>query len=203
MLPWLRWRLCYIAYVKPALVTATLLLLAGAAALTAIPSGEPRASTPNSSIKASQDAAKQSSAASSGADDSHASKRKIPCKTPENAAMCYRTRGRLSVYEGDPTLRIWKIGTQRILGVYNGPSHFPPRISSFDDDVFNPELPTNLRAAYLDDRRHWEKNGNTGYGPPDIFADFEVCPLEPEKKGETQAVCIEAAKNVIVKNRWR
>lgn len=117
--------------------------------------------------------------------------------------MCYWMHGRLSVYEGNPTLRIWNMGTHRILGVYNGPSHFPPRIASFDDDVFNPELPTNLGHAYLGDRRRWEKKGNTGYGPPNIFADFEVCPLELEKMGEMQAVCIESARNVFVKSRWR
>jgi hypothetical protein len=38
-------------------------------------------------------------------------KRTIPCKSPENAASCYWTRGRLSVYNGNPTWRIWKIGT--------------------------------------------------------------------------------------------
>ncbi len=129
--------------------------------------------------------------------------RKIPCKTPENTSACYWTHGRLSVYEGDPTLRIWKIGTRRILGVYNGPSHFPPRATSFDNDVFNPELPENLSHTYMEDRRRWEKKGNTGYGPPDIFADFEVCALEPEKKGEMQAVCINSAKGVFAKNRWR
>ena len=67
-----------------------------------------------------------------------ASKRKIPCKTPENAAICYWTHGRLSVYNGNPTLRLWKIGTHRMLGVYNGPSHFPPHTMG---DNENPDLP--------------------------------------------------------------
>jgi|SRR5579864_285247 len=129
--------------------------------------------------------------------------RKIPCRTPENASLCYWTHGRLSAYEGDPTYRIWKIRTRRILGVFNGPSHFPPSIASFDDDVFNPEFPANLEQAYLTDRRRWQKEGNTDHEPPDIFADFEVCPLEAEKKGEMQAVCIESAKNVYVEKRWR
>ena len=30
----------------------------------------------------------------------NAAKRKIPCKTPENAASCYWTRGRLNFYNG-------------------------------------------------------------------------------------------------------
>jgi hypothetical protein len=33
-------------------------------------------------------------------------KRKIPCKTSENAASCYWTRGRLQEYEGTPAYRL-------------------------------------------------------------------------------------------------
>jgi len=33
---------------------------------------------------------------------------------------------------------------------------------------------------------------------PDVYADFEVCPLEPEKPGAMQAACIESAKNIVV-----
>ncbi len=122
-----------------------------------------------------------------------ASKRKIPCKTPENASLCYWTHGRLSAYNGNPTYRIWKIGTRRILGVFNGPSHFPPPIASYDDDVFNPEFPTALLRAYKLSYNRWK----WGW-PPDVFADFEVCPLEPERYDEMQAVCIESAKNIFV-----
>lgn len=107
--------------------------------------------------------------------------------------MCYWAHGRLSAYNGDPTYRIWKIGTRRILGVYNGPSHFPPRIASFDEDVFNPEFPAILHRAYklAYERSKW------GW-PPDVFADFEVCPLESGKEGWMQGVCIESAKNIFV-----
>jgi hypothetical protein len=125
--------------------------------------------------------------------------RKIPCKTPENASLCYWTHGRLSVYNGNPSFRIWKIGTHRLLGVFNGPSHFPPRIPSFDDDVFNPELPAELYGAYeADNQRLKRETGIMWAVPPPVFADFEVCPLEPEKKGEMQAVCLESAKNIFV-----
>jgi hypothetical protein len=34
------------------------------------------------------------------------SQRKIPCKTPENASLCYWTRGRLNFYQGNPSYRI-------------------------------------------------------------------------------------------------
>jgi len=109
-------------------------------------------------------------------------KRKIPCKAPENAATCYWTHGRLNFYNGAPSYRIWKIGTKRILGVYSGPSTYPPRTAA-DSEL--PEFPANIDKVFR---------------PPtnSIFADFEVCPLEPERKGEMQAVCIESARKILV-----
>jgi hypothetical protein len=109
-------------------------------------------------------------------------KRKIPCKTPENAASCYWTHGRLNFYNGNPSYRIWKVGTKRILGVYSGPDRYPPRT---DADSELPEFPMQIDKVFR---------------PPNnyVFADFEICPLEPEHKGEMQAVCIESAKNIVV-----
>jgi|HubBroStandDraft_6_1064221.scaffolds.fasta_scaffold268306_2 hypothetical protein len=114
-------------------------------------------------------------------------RRKIECKTAENAATCYWTRGRLNSWNGEPPYRIWKVGTERILAVYGGPSRFPPRT---DDDSELPELPAEIDRVFR---------------PPDnrIFADFEVCPLEPEKVGEMQSVCIESAKNIFVQRAWK
>jgi|SRR5580700_9821945 hypothetical protein len=111
-----------------------------------------------------------------------APKRTIPCKTPENAASCYWTHGRLNFANGAPSYRIWKIGTKRILGVYSGPSRYPPRT---DKDSQLPEFPAEVDKVFR---------------PPNnsIYADFEVCPLEPERKGEMQAVCIESARNTVV-----
>ncbi len=173
-----------------ALVTGTLLLLA-VAAFTAISPGEPQASAAGGA--ASREPAKPSATVSVNAGG-----RKIPCKTPENASLCYWTRGRLGIYNGNPSDRIWKIGTRRILGVFNGPSHFPPRN---DDDFESPELPANLERAYKIDYQRWKRSKeDMPYAFPVIFADFEVCPLEQEKKGEMQAVCVESAKSISVQN---
>lgn len=108
--------------------------------------------------------------------------RKIPCKTPENAASCYSTHGRLNFANGAPSHRIWKIGTKRVLGVYSGPSTYPPRT---DTDSELPEFPAEIDKVFR---------------PPNnaVYADFEICPLEPERKGEMQAVCIESAKKIVV-----
>ncbi|MBZ5697121.1 MAG: hypothetical protein LAN18_01090 [Acidobacteriia bacterium] len=107
--------------------------------------------------------------------------RKIPCKTAEIAAKCYWTHGRLSVYNGTPSWRLWKIGTHHILGIHSGSG--AERIDPLDNE--HPEFPANLERAF-----------KTPYDW--IFAAFEVCPLEPEKAGVMQRVCIESAKNIVV-----
>jgi hypothetical protein len=114
-------------------------------------------------------------------DTAPAPARKIPCKTPENASSCYWTRGRVTVGAGTPAYRMWKIGTNRLLGIYSGPS--ADRYSLDNED---PEFPANVQ-------RIWQQR--IGHS---LFADFEVCPLEPERAGWMQAVCIEAARNVFV-----
>jgi hypothetical protein len=124
--------------------------------------------------------------------------RKIPCKTPENAAICYWAHGRLSIYEGTVPYRIWKTGTRRMLGVFSGPSHYP---ALTDDDVFQPELPPELDRAYESDNRRLKRaTGISWARPPPVFADFEICPLRPEIKGERQPVCIESAKNIFIQS---
>jgi hypothetical protein len=111
-----------------------------------------------------------------------APKRKILCKISENTASCYWTRGRLQEYEGTPAYRLWKIGTKRLLGVYSGPSVYHGS-SSIDNE--DPEFPPNVRRLIHS-------------GQVQVFGDFEVCPLEPERPGFMQAACIESAKNLFV-----
>jgi len=116
------------------------------------------------------------------AETSPAYVRKYVCKTPKLAPSCYWTHGRLEFTEGTPALRLWKIGTRRILGIYSGPETYPGDLNL---DNENPELPANLQGRL---------NGFENR----IYADFEVCPLEPEKPETMQAACIEAAKNIVV-----
>jgi hypothetical protein len=190
--------LCYITDVKTAVPSWTLTLLALAASLTISVARQLQAPAPGQAGPASQDQPKNSAK-----DSANPSRRKIPCKTPENASLCYWIHGRLTAGSGDPSYRIWKMGTRRVLGVFNGPSHFPPRISSFDNDVFNPELPAELYRAYeVDNRRLKQKTGIMWAVPPPVFADFEVCPLEPERKGWMQAVCVESAKNIFIEKDY-
>jgi hypothetical protein len=110
-----------------------------------------------------------------------AQRRKVACKAAENAKTCYWTHGRVSLYNGNPTLRLWKIGTHRLLGIYSGPGAGP-----FDDglaDEDDVELPVNLM------KHDFTKSS--------VFGDFEVCPLAPEKEGRMQPACIESARNIV------
>jgi hypothetical protein len=108
-------------------------------------------------------------------------RRKVACKTPENAKSCYWTHGRFSLYNGTPSLRLWKVGTNRILGIYSGPGYGP-----FDAGLNEEEdldLPANLKKY--------------DYTKVSVFGDFEVCPLAVEKKGRMQPACIEAATKLV------
>jgi hypothetical protein len=107
-------------------------------------------------------------------------RRTIPCKTPENTTSCYWTHGRIGFYNGTPAIRLWKIGTNRLLGIYSGPS-----VDRYGLDNEDPQMPASLKRTF-------EPSQNQ------VFGDFEVCPLEPEREGAMQAACIESAKNLVV-----
>jgi hypothetical protein len=120
------------------------------------------------------------------------SDRTIPCKTPAVAKLCYWTRGRLSMANGNPSYRLWKIGTHRLLGIYSGPAAFNGKVKpKYALDNEGPQLPPNVEDAL------W-KSVN-GAWPNVIYADFEVCPLSEEKAEKMQPACIQSAKNIEVK----
>jgi hypothetical protein len=116
--------------------------------------------------------------------------------------MCYWIHGRLNYYIGDPSYRIWKVGTNRILGIYSGRAIMLRSPASFEKDGEDPEFPPNLDKVYTDEYKH---RVLANVPSPDlsdpVFADFEICPLEPERKGEMQSSCIESAKHIVVQ-RW-
>jgi hypothetical protein len=87
---------------------------------------------------------------------------------------------------GTPSYRLWKIGTNRVLGIYSGTS--VDRYGSLDSE--GPQLPANVE-------RSMRSNSDPKW-PNGVYADFEVCPLEHETPGVMQAACIESAKNIVV-----
>ena len=98
------------------------------------------------------------------------------CKgNPEVIAACYTVHGRATFGPGTPALRIWPVGTKRMLGVTAGPRA---------DDADEPIVPKNLLIPN---------------GADAIYGDFEVCPFTPGRKGFMQMVCVESASHVFVK----
>jgi hypothetical protein len=98
----------------------------------------------------------------------------VTCKTnPNLAGKCFVVRGRLRAYNGNPTFRIWPVGTSRLLGV-TGPH--PGE---------DPTMPPDLGVTF--DR--------------DLYAIFEVCPFTPSEPGRMQRVCVEGAKGRSVVDR--
>jgi hypothetical protein len=93
---------------------------------------------------------------------------------------------------------MWKVGTKRIVTIFNGPSRFPPRTQ---EEVRNPEFPPNLERAYRAEVPRLERLQQAV--PDVVYGDFEICPLEPEKPGASQAVCIESAKNIFFEGSKR
>jgi hypothetical protein len=74
-----------------------------------------------------------------------------------------------------------------MLGIYSGPS-----VDRFGLDSEGPEFPANISREFRLSKM------DVPYDVQ-ISADFEVCPLEPEKPGTMQAACIESAKNIVAK----
>jgi hypothetical protein len=128
---------------------------------------------------------------SAAAKSSAVPQRKIPCKVPENASMCYWTRGRLRVTLAQGKWRMWKVGTKRILVIFSGSKSLLPDTT---DSTIAAEFPANLQRAYQAEVPRLDPLARVT--PDDVYADFEVCPLEPERAGWEQAACIESAKNI-------
>lgn len=99
-----------------------------------------------------------------------------PCREhPQVNGPCFKVYGRIRVYNGTPSVRIWPVGTNRLLGVSEG-------------RFYNPEY-SNMPPD-LSDLLTWDK---------EIFADLIVCPFTPDEPGVMRLVCIDSVSNVIVK----
>lgn len=93
---------------------------------------------------------------------------------PDVNGPCFKVRGRLMGYNGSPGLRIWPIGTDRLLGVSD---------YGFVRDGYS-NLPKHL-AGRVDMVTHTV-----------MFADFTVCPFTDDKPGVMRFVCVQDAKNI-------
>ena len=94
---------------------------------------------------------------------------------PQLVGKCFSVHGRLSTHNGNPAVRLWRIGTKRVLGVSDQRFSLPGYRN----------IPEDL-AKQLD-------------GENEILGYFLVCPFTRPRPGEMQLMCIESAKNIVVK----
>ena len=100
-----------------------------------------------------------------------------PCREhPQLVDRCFSFRGRMSYFNGTPSVRIWRVGTNRILGVSEG------RFALQGDS----NLPASIEAQLEIDSKV-------------LFGDFTVCPFTPDEPGVMRLVCVESAANVSVR----
>lgn len=97
---------------------------------------------------------------------------------PQLIGRCFNVRGRLSTYNGAPALRIWRVGTRRMLGI----SEQRFSVAGYRNVPADIESQLNQDVA--------------------IFGDFLVCPFTRSRPGEMQLVCIEAGKNLVVRKQF-
>lgn len=110
--------------------------------------------------------------------------RQKPCKTLEIASTCVRIHGRLAAGNGTPSTRLWQIGSRHIYGIYSNRYGFTHDGVAGDNE--SPEL------HFVFPRKMPDQGGWT------VYAEFEVCPLEPFVQGHMQAACIAGATHIVV-----
>jgi len=87
---------------------------------------------------------------------------------------CFDLRGRVSLSNGNPNVRIWRVGTGRILGIVG---------VACDEHPCGPSAMPDILWKQLE-KEH------------DLYADLTVCPITKEREGWMQLVCIDSARNV-------
>jgi len=97
--------------------------------------------------------------------------------TGENMDEPFTIHGRLSFYNGTPSARIWIVGSTRMLGVLP------------DEDLDALGLPPRISRLLGDE---------SGIFAKQIYADFHVQPMAPDKKGHMRPVKMLGAKNIVV-----
>jgi hypothetical protein len=97
------------------------------------------------------------------------------------AEPCRTVHGRMSLANGAPTVRIWVIGTRRMLGVVQPHERF--------DD-----LPANVREL-------WSRGGDEAMWATELYGDFRVCPVGPSRPGRMQMVMLSGAQGLTARGR--
>lgn len=98
----------------------------------------------------------------------------LSASSASGAQDCRTVHGRMSQTNGTPSVRIWVIGTKRVLGV------------SQQDDTFD-QLPANIHRLW---KRADDKRGHS------VFGDFRVCAESPNRPGRMQDVRVISGTNL-------
>jgi len=105
--------------------------------------------------------------------------KKKSCKEhPMLSGPCFKIRGRMFSSNGTPSIRIWPVGTNRILGISEG------RFYLEDYENVPEELVHQL---------NWETV---------LYADFTICPFTNDEPGVMRLICVESAENISIR-RWK
>ena len=100
-----------------------------------------------------------------------------PChEQPDLVGPCYSVRGRMNYSNGTPAVRIWVVGTKRILGV-----------SDRGCEAEGCSLPAQVAS-----KLSWHT---------DLFAEFVVCPFTHDNPGAMRFVCVDSATHLEVRSR--
>jgi len=90
---------------------------------------------------------------------------------------CFTVRGRLSAYNGTPGMRIWVVGTSRILGIGEG------RFAPDGYDFLPPNMPQSIDTEAF------------------YFGNYTVCPFTKDTPGVMRLVCVQAVTGLRVDNQ--
>jgi hypothetical protein len=105
--------------------------------------------------------------------------KKKSCKEhPMLSGPCFKIRGRMSFSNGTPSIRIWPVGTNRILGISEG------RFYLEDYENVPDELVHQLS---------WETA---------MYADFTICPFTNDEPDVMRLICVESAENISIR-KWK
>jgi len=88
-------------------------------------------------------------------------------------APCFTHHGRLSSQNGT-ALKIWLVGTKRVVGLENDVDELPSVVKKYLDM-------TSIDHSY-------------------IYGDFEICPVEKDSPGHMRRVCVTGAQKLVVEN---
>jgi len=96
------------------------------------------------------------------------------------ASPCFTVRGRLEIWNGTPSVRIWPVGTRRMLGV----------VTASGSPDGGPLMPPPVQALI-------DQAPDQGA----VYGDYRVCPLTRDQPGRMRAVYILGATRLRAERR--